>query len=211
VTERSTARLRGWRPIAALLAAFVAGVLLAGCSTSDDEGDKTPTVGTTATIAASAETGGATTPPATQLTPASTQPSSETVVPATLGAGNGETISDGICQATTPAGWVDDGTGRGTTTSGVRYVLFGGLLKTNEDWQEAVDLVKKQAESTPDAKVTSGDDFIRVDLPNDRGFEYRGRFGDRYCDFTVTGASRPIPADERAFWDAIIASLGPSE
>jgi hypothetical protein len=73
-----------------------------------------------------------------------------------------------------------------------------------------VQLLEDQAKKTADAVVTKTDDSVRIDLPANRGFEYRARFGNRYCDISVT-ASSEIPEDERATWDTLIASLAPIE
>jgi len=182
-----------------LLLVLSIGVLLAGCSNNDDEGDDTPTP-VPPTQAATA--------PAGQPTTAATTGTGATTVPATFASGSGQIVSDGICQATVPDDWVDNGTGSGTTPSGARYAIFGNLIPSEDGWNQAVKLVKDDAAKKEDAKVTEGDNFVRVDLADDKGFEYRGRFDDRYCDFSVT-SSRAIPPEERAFWDAIIATLGP--
>lgn len=192
-----------------LICAVIVGAL-AACTTSDDEGKKTPTpAASTATPAklASPKAGGLTTPTKSAVTPLATT-AAETVVPATLSAANGQSITDGLCVATIPDGWVDDGTGNGSTASNARYSLFGGRLSGDAAWQTGVDLVKKQAQAKPGATINDGDNFVRVDLADGRGFEYRAHFTDRYCDFSVT-ATRAIPPEERAFWDAIIASLAP--
>jgi hypothetical protein len=183
--------------------------LLAGCSSKDDESEgNTPTpvpatqTPSSATQAPTAATAG--------LTQVATAGGGAATVPASLVAGSGQPISDGICQASIPDDWVDDGTGHGTTTSGAKYELFGGLLKSSDDWKEAVDLVKSQAATIDGAKVSGDDNFVRVDLPDDHGFEYRGHFADRYCDFSVTSTGGAIPPAERGAWDAIIASLAPA-
>jgi hypothetical protein len=194
----------------ALALIFLLGGLLTACSTNDDESDgatPTPTVAQstpTATLAAGRQ------PTAGAATAAAATTRAATAVPATLPSGTGHLISDGICQATIPDDWVDNGSGSGTTPSGARYILFGGLLKSEESWKEAVQLVKDQAGSQDGAKVSEGDDFIRVDREDNRGFEYRKRLADRYCDFSVTSASVAIPDQERAIWDAILASMAPA-
>jgi hypothetical protein len=127
----------------------------------------------------------------------------------TFASGSGQIVTDGICQATVPDDWADSGAGSGTTASGARYAVFGNIIRTDDAWNQAVKLVKDAAAKTEGANVTEGDNFVRVDYPDDKGFEYRGRFDDRYCDFSVTSSVRPIPEEERAFWDAIIASMAP--
>jgi hypothetical protein len=50
---------------------------------------------------------------------------------------------------------------------------------------------------------------VYVVYADDRGFEFRKRFGNRYCDFRVTSRGRAIAPDEQAYWDAVIESLTP--
>lgn len=178
-----------------LTVALLVGGVLAGCSSDDDEGDPTATpVPPTPTLTA--------VPSTPTLTAAAA-----TVAP-TLIAGSGGRTTDGICQANLPDDWVDDTTGRGTSPAGARYELFGGRIRSDEAWTEARQLVKTQAESKTGATVTETDNSIRIDLADDRGFEYRVRLGAVYCDFNVT-STRAIPEEERGQWDAIIASLAP--
>jgi hypothetical protein len=172
-----------------VIVALMIGGILAGCSSDDDEGDPTAT----------------SVPPQ----PTSTSTVAAATVAPTIIAGSGQTISDGICQANLPDDWVDDTTGRGSTSSGAKYVLFGGNVRSDDAWTEAVELVKSQAESKEGSNVTEADNSIRVDLADNRGFEYRARFDAIYCDFSVT-STRPIPDDERALWDGILASLAPT-
>ena len=189
-------------PIRSLLLVLLTGIMLAGCSSDDDEGEDTPT-SAPPTQAVSTATGAPTT--------AATSDSGgtgATPVPATFTAGSGQIVTDGICQATIPDDWVDNGTGSGATASGARYELFGNTVRTDDEWNQGVKLVKDAAAKTEGANVTDGDNFVRVDYPDGKGFEYRGRFADRYCDFTVTSSSA-VPEDERAIWDAIIGSMGP--
>ncbi len=187
------------RPFRSLLLVLLAGVILAGCSSDDDEGDDTPTpVPPTQGATALAD----------QPTTVATSATSATAVPVTFASGSGQIVTDGICQATIPDDWADNGTGSGTTSSGARYSIFGNIIRTDDAWNQAVKLVKDAAAKTEGANVTEGDNFVRVDYPDDKGLEYRGRFADRYCDFSVT-KSTAIPEEERAFWDAIIASMGP--
>ena len=51
---------------------------------------------------------------------------------------------------------VRTGSTAGTTPSGAKYTLFGGLLKTSDSWKEAVQLVKDQAGSQDGAKISEG-------------------------------------------------------
>jgi hypothetical protein len=189
-------------PIRSLLLVLLTAIMLAGCSSDDDEGENTPTPAPP-TQTASTATGDPTTAATSE-----SGGTGATTVPATFAAGSGQNVTDGICQATVPDDWVDNGTGSGSTASGARYELFGNTVRTDDDWNQGVKLVKDAAAKIQEAKVTDGDNFVRVDYPDSKGFEYRGRFANRYCDFTVTSSSA-IPEDERAIWDAIIGSMGP--
>ncbi|MER3437913.1 MAG: hypothetical protein C4346_10165 [Chloroflexota bacterium] len=187
--------------------------LLAACTTSDDEGDEetpvtsVPTATTVATAAPGTTTATAGMPTATTQTPAT----EETLPPATLDPGSSQVITDRVCQARVPVDWVETGAGRGTTPSGARFELFGNRLTTDDEWQAAVELLLNQAKSRPGATVEQDATFVRVVYADQRGFVYRARFPDRYCDFSVTSLTGPIPAAERAYWDAIIATLAPAE
>jgi hypothetical protein len=166
---------------------------LAGCTTSDDEGDPpTEPAGATSTATSSRPT--------------------KTVASATgeaLSDANGQSISDGVCQALIPDGWVDDGTGRGSTSSGGRFVLFGGHILGDAEWQTASNFVATPAAGRTIASLERTSDSIHVVFGDDRGFEYRKRFGNRYCDLAVSSLSRPIPPEEQAYWPAVIESLKP--
>ncbi|HET8524182.1 MAG TPA: hypothetical protein VFL82_13185, partial [Thermomicrobiales bacterium] len=176
------------RIILSLLMAVVVG-LLASCGGSSDKTN--PTVPPTHTPPQTAPSPAVTAPPSpspTTATPA--QSAGEARRPsATFPPGTAQTISDGICQAQIPYSWIDNGTGRGTTASGARYVLFGGAIPDNAAWQQAITLVKQYAAGQTGSAVEQGTGFIRVTLANDTGFEYRERFGTIYCDFSVTSRS----------------------
>lgn len=171
-----------------LFVAVMIGGLLAGCSSDDDETTPTATV--------------------TAVPPTVTSTAAAATVAPTLIPASGQIISDGICQANVPDEWVDDTTGHGSTTSGAKYAIFGGRVRSDDAWTQAVALVKQQAGSKADAKVTEADNSIRVDFANNTGFEYRVRFDTIYCDLSVT-STKAVPDDERALWDGIIASLSP--
>jgi hypothetical protein len=188
--------------------------LLAACGGSGDKPQ--PTATTSPAPPPSAVASPAATPlpspvaspspvPAARSAPGPAQPI------ATFPPGMAQTISDGICRAQIPYTWVDNGTGRGTTASGARYVLFGGSIPDDAAWQQAVALVKQYAESQPDAQIQEGDGFIHVTFANDGGFEYRGHFGRVYCDISVTSRGGAIPEIERGDWEKIIASLAPAD
>jgi hypothetical protein len=120
---------------------------------------------------------------------------------------NSQQISDGICQALIPDGWVDDGTGHGTTASGARYVLFGGVISSDAEWQAALAAVATPAAGRTIAQSSSGSSSIRVTYSGGKGFDFRKRFANRYCDFSVYRATGAIPASEQALWDPILATL----
>lgn len=183
------------------------GGLLTACSSNADTSNGATSTPTTSSATKSPiPISGSRVPGTPSGTPAGTPAAAAVaVIPATPF--GGQTVSDGICRATIPDDWVDNGAGSGTTPSGARYTLFGGLLTTQDGWKEAVQLVKDRAGSQDGAKVSEGNDFVRVDFKGNRGFEYRTRVNDRYCDFTVANTAIPIPETERASWDAIIASL----
>jgi hypothetical protein len=128
----------------------------------------------------------------------------------TLSAATGQTVTDGICNVTVPIEWVDSGNGRGLTTAGARYQLFGGQAADDAAWQEAVQLALDQAERHPDSVISQGDDFVRVAYPDDTGLVYRGRYDRIYCDFSVTVSGRALNDEEKAGFEAAVASLGPA-
>jgi hypothetical protein len=128
----------------------------------------------------------------------------------TLSAATGQTVTDGICIATVPIEWVDTGNGRGLTTVGGRYQLFGGQAAGDAAWQQAVQLALDQAERHSDSQITQGDDFVRVAYANDTGLVYRGRYEGIYCDFSVTATGRALTDEEKAGFEAAVASLGPA-
>lgn len=168
-----------------LIVAVLAMVVIAGCTTDDDDApDATVTT-------------------APELPTAAASPTSNTT---SLVSGQG--ISDGICLAVIPDGWVDDGTGRGTISGGGRFVLFGGRVATDAAWQAAVDAVATPAAGRDVATVEESADHVFVTYGDNRGFEYRKRFGDRYCDLNVTGV-RPFTDEEMAVWPSIIQTLEP--
>ncbi len=185
--------------------------LLAACTTSDDEGEeetpaaRTPTVTVTPAAGTTVPTAGA--PAMATQSPAT----EEELPPATLDPATAQVITDRVCQARIPVDWVETGAGRGTTPSGARFELFGNRLASDDEWQAAVELLLNQVKARPGATVERDDTFVRVTYADHRGFVYRARFPDRYCDFAVTSMSGPVPTEERAYWDAIIASLAPAE
>lgn len=175
-------------------------VVLAGCSTGGDKKSVTPTAGSQVTVA-----GEASKPPAKSTGTAATEASK----PAELTDENAQIVSDGLCQMLAPDGWVDDGTGRGTTSGGHRFVLFGGRLTSSTSWAAAINVVATPTSGRSIASIDKSDLSIRANFADDRGFEYRERFDSTYCDLTVSSASGPISQDERAYWDAIIESIEP--
>jgi hypothetical protein len=173
---------------------------LSGCTLHDDEGDTPTAVSRPASTSTPTAASGA----KPSATTTGTKPAGTALTDA-----NGQQISDGVCQALIPDGWVDDGTCHGTTASGARYVLFGVIISTDSEWQAAQAIIATPAAGRTIAHVSQDASSIRVTYTGDKGFEYRKRFGDRYCDFTVYRASGAVPADELAVWDQVLATLGP--
>jgi hypothetical protein len=117
-----------------------------------------------------------------------------------------QNLSVNGCRVTIPLDWVSVGDGSGTTASGARFTLYGGAIANDAAWENAITLVADQANRQGATSLTRGGDWIYAILNRDRGFTYRVRFDDRYCDFSVLGV-RSIPETERATWDPVSASL----
>jgi hypothetical protein len=117
-----------------------------------------------------------------------------------------QNLSVNGCRVTIPLEWVSVGDGSGTTASGARFTLYGGAISSDQAWENAVSLVADQANRQGASSLTRGDDWIYAILSNDRGFTFRARFDDRYCDFSVLGV-RAVPEAERHTWNAVAASL----
>jgi hypothetical protein len=166
---------------------------VAGCTTEDDEADE-PTQGPAATETTS------------PIPPTATVAATSTI--GSLSQVNGQAISDGVCLAIIPEGWVDDGTGRGTTSGNGRFSLFGGNVANDAAWQSAVNAVATPRAGRSIASDERTADTIHVVYADGRGFEYRKRFGSRYCDLTVT-ANAPFTPEQQAIWPAIIDTLEP--
>jgi hypothetical protein len=88
-------------------------------------------------------------------------------------------------------------------------VLFGGRLTSDAEWNSAAAVVATPTSGREIESIQREADSVHVIFTDQRGFDYRVRFSDRYCDFTVYRSAGPTPAGEQAFWSAIIASLGP--
>ncbi len=110
------------------------------------------------------------------------------------------------CRVTIPLDWVSEGDGTGTTRTGAHFTLYGGPIASDQAWQNAVQLVAQQATRRGVESLTGGDDWVMAVLSNDRGFTFRARFENRYCDISVSGISA-IPQSERDAWNGIIGSL----
>ena len=54
--------------------------------------------------------------------------------------------------------------------------------------------------------VTRGGDWVMAVHSGDRGFTYRVRIDNDYCDFSVSSV-KPIPEAERDTWNAIAGSV----
>jgi hypothetical protein len=147
---------RQWRFWSVVLTLIVV-LGTAGCTTDDDEGDE-------ATLPAGASATHATNPAATSV-------STETAGAQTQI--NGQAISDGVCLAVIPDGWVDDGTGRGTTSDGGRFVLFGGRVANDAAWRAAVNVVATPAAGRAIASDERTAETIHSVYADDLGFELR--------------------------------------
>jgi hypothetical protein len=166
--------------IRALLLFGMVALAVAGCG-GDDESDPT-----------------ATTAPA----PTEEASDSNTVV------ASGSTASDGVCQVIVPDDWVDVGTGRGTTPRGDRWSIFGGSIASDAAWTSAKELLRSQMSSAPDAEIADEGDRVVVTTPDGRRYLVRQRFGNRYCELSLT-ASRDVSEDEQAVWQSVATSLAP--
>jgi hypothetical protein len=118
----------------------------------------------------------------------------------------GSAISDGICRAVVPDDWVSDGAGRGSTPSGARFALFGGMIASDESWQKGASLVETQAAAQPQATVEESTNRVAVRSSDSRSYSVRVRLADRYCDFSLTSYTA-IPTAELGVLPAIEASL----
>jgi hypothetical protein len=123
---------------------------------------------------------------------------------------SGSNATDGLCQVTIPETWVDDGTGRGVTSQGDQWSVFGNKIASDEAWNSARDLLKSQMSSHPGADIKETDDSITVTLANGRGYVERVRFKDRYCEFSVM-STRDQPDNVTATWISVAQTLAPYE
>lgn len=120
----------------------------------------------------------------------------------------GAIVGDSFCQARLPVGWFDDGPGRGSTPSGHSVLVNGNRVRDEAGWSAAVSTFRTQLEGAG-ATVEEGVGWVRATYPEERGFAYRARFEDRWCDVRLRASSGSLPASELAAWEAIVASLTP--
>ena len=149
---------------------------------------------------------------ATSTPPGIPTATAEIVPTADLGSIAGSTATDGICQMTIPDDWVDDGTGRGVTTQGDQWSLFGGSIADDAGWTSAKELLKSQMSGQEGVEVRDDGNIVTILVPNGRGFVVRERIENRYCEFAVT--ARGDRSEEIAsLWTAISDSieLAPSD
>lgn len=148
-----------------------------------------------------------------EVEPAETPTAPATVVsaPATpTAAAIGSTLaSDGICQVGIPDDWSDDGTARGTTSTGARWTLFGNMLGSDTEWETAVNLLKNQQGSRPGAVVDEQPDQVTVTQAENRAIVVRRRFADRYCDLSVA-ATGAVPVETVMLWTQVAAGMAPA-
>lgn len=145
------------------------------------------------------ESGNATAPAAT----ATAAPPVSTV--AGLNPATSQTISDGICSTLIPDEWTDSGNGRGFTSSGARFILFGNLISGDQAWSAAANIIATVA-AGQGAKPQETADSVWYQKSDGTSFEIRRRINDRYCDFSVTSSSA-APAAEQAIWQGVGASM----
>jgi hypothetical protein len=175
----------GRRSSGLTLAAILA-LLLTACGGGDDN-DPTPVpTGTVAPAPTSAPLGSP--PPTTR---------------------SGTLVGDGICQARVPSSWIDEGVGSGSTPSGHRFAVYGNRLTATATWDAAAARFTDQLEAAG-AAVEAGDGWARATYPDGRGFAYRARFADRWCDVRLTARGGALPQGEAQAWPGIEASLGPA-
>ena len=110
------------------------------------------------------------------------------------------------CRVTLPLGWTSFGDNTGVTPSGANFTINGGSIASDAAWERAVQLVASQATRRGAGNMVRGDDWVYAENAGNRGFTYRVRFDDRFCDVAVLGASA-APEAERAVWPAIISSV----
>ena len=176
----------------ARLASIVLLLALAACG-GDDGGDPTPV--TVATATTTAPSGAA---PAPTNAPLGSPPAAR----------GGAIIGDSFCRARLPVGWFEEGPGRGSTPSGHSVLVSGNRLRDDAGWSAAVSAFQTQLEGAG-ATVEEGNGWVRATYPDERGFAYRARFEDRWCDVRLRASSGSLPASELAAWDGIVTSLAP--
>ncbi|MGH2560888.1 MAG: hypothetical protein ACRDJH_17625, partial [Thermomicrobiales bacterium] len=188
--------------------AMLLAVTLSACISDDDDDPEPTATAPAATAPAAPQASPAGSPVASPAaSPVAASPGSPPRPLPTFPPGVSLPISDAICRAQIPNGWVETTPGRGSTLGGDRFILFGGRIADDDAWATAVDLVVQAAPDT--AEIEQGYRFVLVTRAEDRGFKYRARFDAIYCDFTVSG-SGPIPEEEQADWERIMGSLGPA-
>jgi hypothetical protein len=165
-------------------------LLLSACGGSDDP-DPTPTQAVSGNVTA---------------TSASGIPIEPGERPGGSLSGLTQRLSLNGCRVTIPLDWVSEGDGTGTTRSGAHFTLYGGPIASDQAWTNAVNLVATQATRRGVERLTGGDDWVMALLGGGRGFTFRARFENRYCDFSVSGIGA-VPESEREIWNGIIGSL----
>lgn len=165
-------------------------LILAACGGSDDS-DPTPTAAVSGQVTATAGSGIVIEP--------GERPSGSI-------SGLTQRLSLNGCRVTIPLDWVSLGDGTGTTRSGAHFTLYGGPIASDQAWENAVQLVANQATRRGIESLTRGDDWVMAVLTGDRGFTFRARYENRYCDISVSGI-QAIPESERETWNGVIGSL----
>ena len=117
-----------------------------------------------------------------------------------------QTLNLSGCRVTIPLEWISEGDGTGVTPSNAKFTIYGGKIADNAAWENAVQLVVNQANRKGAISVTRGGDWVMAIHSGDRGFTYRVRIDNGYCDFSVSSV-KPIPEAERDMWNAVAGSV----
>jgi hypothetical protein len=112
------------------------------------------------------------------------------------------------CRVIIPLEWTSFGDNTGVTPSRANFTINGGSIASDLAWERAVQLVASQAMRRGAETLVRGDDWVYAELQGNRGFTYRVRFADRFCDVALLGTTA-VPAAEKALWPAIISSVEP--
>lgn len=142
---------------------------------------------------------------ATPTAAATTTPEATASAVAGLDPATSQSVSDGVCATQIPDDWASSGNGRGFTSSGARFILFGNYLAGDSEWTAAVNIIATVAAGAH-AETHATADSISYAAADGTSYEIRRRIGNRYCDFSVTSTT-PASDEEHATWLAVGASM----